>query len=40
VGLEWLDLDRLGEAAFFPRVLAGRLGPAEAGETVYLGDSV
>jgi 8-oxo-dGTP diphosphatase len=40
VGLEWLDIDRLGEAAFFPRVLAGRLGPAEAGETVYLGDSV
>jgi 8-oxo-dGTP diphosphatase len=40
VGLEWLDIDRLGEAAFFPRVLAGRLGPAEAGEIVYLGDSV
>jgi 8-oxo-dGTP diphosphatase len=40
VGLEWLDVDRLGEAAFFPRVLAGRLGPAEAGEIVYLGDSV
>jgi 8-oxo-dGTP diphosphatase len=40
VGLEWLDIDRLGEAAFFPRVLAGRLGPAEPGETVYLGDSV
>lgn len=38
--LEWLDLDRLAEAAFFPRVLAGRLqGPAEAG-VAYLGDSV
>jgi 8-oxo-dGTP diphosphatase len=40
VGLEWLEVDRLGEAAFFPRVLAGRLGPAEAGEIAYLGDSV
>ncbi|MEO6097027.1 MAG: NUDIX domain-containing protein [Fibrobacteria bacterium] len=40
VGLEWLDIDGLDEAAFFPRVLAGRLGLSEAGETVYLGDSV
>jgi 8-oxo-dGTP diphosphatase len=40
VGLEWLDIRQLGEAAFFPRVLAGRLGPAMPGEPVYLGDSV
>jgi hypothetical protein len=42
VGLEWLELDKLGEAAFFPRVLAGRLGAgADAGDgAVYLGDSV
>lgn len=40
VGLEWLELSILTEAAFFPRVLAGRLGAGERGETVYLGDSV
>lgn len=52
VGLEWLDISRLGEAAFFPRVLAGRLGleagGAEGvegldgvqGSETYLGDSV
>jgi 8-oxo-dGTP diphosphatase len=38
--LEWLDLDRLPEAAFFPRNLAGRLhGPFPEG-VAYLGDSV
>ena len=38
--LEWLPLESLGEAAFFPRVLAGRL-PADPGNGVaYLGDSV
>lgn len=38
--LEWLHLDRLSEAAFFPRSLAGRLGgPGEDG-IAYLGDSV
>jgi hypothetical protein len=30
----------MGEAAFFPRVLAGRLGPDAEDATVYLGDSV
>ena len=40
VGLEWLEISRLGEAAFFPRVLAGRLGPDADAATVYLGDSV
>lgn len=40
VGLEWLELSRLGDAAFFPRVLAGRLGPDAEGAAVYLGDSV
>jgi 8-oxo-dGTP diphosphatase len=40
VGLEWLEISRLGEAAFFPRVLAGRLGRDEDAATVYLGDSV
>jgi 8-oxo-dGTP diphosphatase len=42
VGLEWLEISRLGEAAFFPRVLAGRLGhgPDAEDATVYLGDSV
>ncbi len=40
VGLEWLEISRLGEAAFFPRVLAGRLGPDEDVATAYLGDSV
>jgi 8-oxo-dGTP pyrophosphatase MutT (NUDIX family) len=40
VGLEWLELAKLGDAAFFPRVLAGRLhGPEDPG-AVYLGDSV
>jgi 8-oxo-dGTP diphosphatase len=40
VGLEWLEISRLGEAAFFPRVLAGRLGSDAEDATVYLGDSV
>lgn len=40
VGLEWLEISRLGEAAFFPRVLAGRLGRDDGAATVYLGDSV
>ncbi|MDB5104617.1 MAG: hydrolase [Fibrobacteres bacterium] len=40
VGLEWLDISRLGEAAFFPRVLAGKLGTIAAEGPVYLGDSV
>jgi 8-oxo-dGTP pyrophosphatase MutT (NUDIX family) len=40
VGLEWLEIDRIGEAAFFPRVLAGRLGPDAAEGPAYLGDSV
>lgn len=43
VGLEWLEINRLGEAAFFPRVLAERLGPDEDIANVanlYLGDSV
>jgi 8-oxo-dGTP diphosphatase len=42
VGLEWLEISRLGEAAFFPRVLAGRLaqGPDAEDAAVYLGDSV
>jgi 8-oxo-dGTP diphosphatase len=38
--LEWLGLDQLSEAAFFPRILAGRLqGPFTDG-VAYLGDSV
>ena len=43
VGLEWLDVATLGEAAFFPRVLAPQLAvPGNAGDTgpAYLGDSV
>jgi 8-oxo-dGTP diphosphatase len=40
VGLEWLEIAKLGEAAFFPRVLAGRLGAGDESGTVYLGDSV
>jgi 8-oxo-dGTP pyrophosphatase MutT (NUDIX family) len=40
VGLEWLEIGKLGEAAFFPRVLAGRLGPDQTAGPVYLGDSV
>jgi 8-oxo-dGTP diphosphatase len=40
VGLEWLAVSQLGEAAFFPRVLAGRLGPDAEDATMYLGDSV
>ncbi len=46
VGLEWLAADALDKAAFFPRVLAGRLGGAGNGGwawgsgPVYLGDSV
>ena len=40
VGLEWLDIGALGEAAFFPRVLAGRLGPGGDAGPAYLGDSV
>jgi 8-oxo-dGTP pyrophosphatase MutT (NUDIX family) len=48
--LEWLPLERLPEAAFFPRVLAGRLARPAAGGSPdegasgdgigYLGDSV
>ena len=38
--LEWLPLESLSAAAFFPRVLAARLmAPSESG-VVYLGDSV
>lgn len=37
--LEWLPLDRLGEAAFFPRALADRLRSG-GGDAAYLGDSV
>lgn len=38
--LEWLPLESLPDAAFFPRVLAERLiAPPEAG-VAYLGDSV
>lgn len=40
VGLEWLEISRLGEAAFFPRVLAGRLGADADDAAEYLGDSV
>ncbi len=40
VGLEWLEIARLGEAAFFPRVLAARLNAPETAGAVYLGDSV
>jgi 8-oxo-dGTP diphosphatase len=40
VGLEWLEIGSLGEAAFFPRVLAGRLGRGAGAGPVYLGDSV
>jgi 8-oxo-dGTP pyrophosphatase MutT (NUDIX family) len=49
VGLEWLAVDALDKAAFFPRVLAGRLaGLSDGGladglggaAPVYLGDSV
>lgn len=48
VGLEWLEIARLGEAAFFPRALATRLGAQAAASSpdtmeagpAYLGDSV
>ena len=52
VGLEWLAVESLDQAAFFPRVLAGRLGampdwgrgPSAGAEMdvapIYLGDSV
>ena len=39
-GLEWLPLERLAEAAFFPRVLAARLAAPAGDEPAYLGDSV
>jgi 8-oxo-dGTP diphosphatase len=38
--LEWLGLDRLSEAAFFPRALAGRLREPFPEGVAYLGDSV
>jgi 8-oxo-dGTP diphosphatase len=43
--LEWLPLDRLADAAFFPRVLVGHLQVALSGKypaegPAYLGDSV
>jgi 8-oxo-dGTP pyrophosphatase MutT (NUDIX family) len=40
VGLEWLELDRLPEAAFFPRALAARLAAPHDAGAIYLGDSV
>jgi 8-oxo-dGTP diphosphatase len=40
VGLEWLEIGKLGEAAFFPRVLADRLGRNGEEGPAYLGDSV
>jgi 8-oxo-dGTP diphosphatase len=38
--LEWLELERISEAAFFPRALAGRLRLPLTGGIAYLGDSV
>jgi 8-oxo-dGTP diphosphatase len=38
--LEWLPLDRLSDAAFFPRVLADRLNRPLGEGIAYLGDSV
>lgn len=41
VGLEWLGIGDLREAAFFPRALADALGRGGPGDGVaYLGDSV
>lgn len=41
VGLEWLEISRLGEAAFFPRSLATALASGyREGPVSYLGDSV
>jgi 8-oxo-dGTP diphosphatase len=40
VGLEWLEVGKLGEAAFFPRVLAGELAREPLDGAIYLGDSV
>jgi len=41
VGLEWLDISRLGEAAFFPRSVAAALASSSPdGPVAYLGDSV
>lgn len=38
--LEWLPLERLAEAAFFPRALAARLNDPAGEGIAYLGDSV
>jgi hypothetical protein len=38
--LEWLDLERLSEAAFFPRSLSARLRDPFPDCPAYLGDSV
>ncbi len=38
--LEWVPIDRLAEAAFFPRALVPRLAAPEVEGPAYLGDSV